>query len=397
MLRHFHSYVIRFQNHAQNQRISCAPRQIRRRRRSFRPVDTMTWTYAAWLLLPENTTFADFADRTATGERYVAARDLLYLPVYALALLALRCCFERLVSTRLAAALLIVPSARTAPEPNGSLERAYCGGCVRPGGDEIARLSKRLDLSEKRLRTWFRRRRNRDRPDLLAKFKETSWRLFFYALAFAYALATLTGTPWFWDTRACWTGYPFQPLQDATRRYYMLEGGFYLSLLVSLGRDNRRKDFAEQVVHHVATVSLIVFSYVSNFVRVGTLVMLVHDVSDVLLEAAKCAHYARRRRTADRLFAGFAVVFIASRLVVYPRVVLYGTLVLSREVVRRPFAGFCALNALLLVLQCLHVFWAYTILRMAWKMRAAGGQLEQDDRSDVEEVSSGEEEEEVES
>lgn len=37
-------------------------------------------------------------------------------------------------------------------------------------------------------------------------------------------------------------------------------------------------------VHHLATVSLISFSYVNNMTRVGILVMCVHDASDFLLE-----------------------------------------------------------------------------------------------------------------
>lgn len=38
------------------------------------------------------------------------------------------------------------------------------------------------------------------------------------------------------------------------------------------------------MIHHIATIFLIGFSYCANFVRVGTFVMLVHDSSDFLLE-----------------------------------------------------------------------------------------------------------------
>lgn len=52
-----------------------------------------------------------------------------------------------------------------------------------------------------------------------------------------------------------------------------------LSLLFS-------QDFFIMFIHHLATISLISFSYVNNMVRVGSLVMCVHDASDFLLEVS---------------------------------------------------------------------------------------------------------------
>jgi sphingoid base N-palmitoyltransferase len=51
--------------------------------------------------------------------------------------------------------------------------------------------------------------------------------------------------------------------------------------------DTKRSDFWQHFVHHLVTMALITLSWVTNFVRMGTLVMLIHDISDVPLEIAK--------------------------------------------------------------------------------------------------------------
>lgn len=48
------------------------------------------------------------------------------------------------------------------------------------------------------------------------------------------------------------------------------------------------QDFLIMFLHHLATISLITFSYVNNMARVGTLVMCLHDAADVLIEVRLC-------------------------------------------------------------------------------------------------------------
>lgn len=50
------------------------------------------------------------------------------------------------------------------------------------------------------------------------------------------------------------------------------------------------QDFKEQIIHHVATIALIGFSWLVNYIRAGTLIMLVHDASDYLMEVREQKH-----------------------------------------------------------------------------------------------------------
>lgn len=64
---------------------------------------------------------------------------------------------------------------------------------------------------------------------------------------------------------------------------------------------------------------------VRRFVRIGSLVLLVHDLSDVLLEGAKLCKYGGRETAASVTFGFFALSFLLLRLVYYPLVLIYST------------------------------------------------------------------------
>lgn len=55
-----------------------------------------------------------------------------------------------------------------------------------------------------------------------------------------------------------------------------------------------------------------------TYVRVGTLVMAVHDISDIFLELAKCLNYMKKHALAEHVFTAFAIIFMVSRLIIYP-------------------------------------------------------------------------------
>ncbi|KTF77802.1 hypothetical protein cypCar_00034410, partial [Cyprinus carpio] len=175
---------------------------------------------------------------------------------------------------------------------------------------------------------------------------------------------------------------PSPAVAGAQYWYYIVELAFYLSLLLCVSVDIKRKDFKEQIIHHIATILLMAFSYCANYVRVGTLVMLVHDSADFLLESAKMFNYAGWRKTCDALFVVFAAVFLVTRLVVFPYRIVYTAVVDSLDVFP-PYPGYYFLNGLLLVLQALHIFWAWLILRMVHKFVFLG-KVERDERSDEE-------------
>uniref|UniRef100_A0A8C1PZ82 Ceramide synthase 4b n=1 Tax=Cyprinus carpio TaxID=7962 RepID=A0A8C1PZ82_CYPCA len=252
------------------------------------------------------------------GSRRPLPRDLLLALPLALGFIMLRYAFERCVAFPLSRVLGVKDQVRLKVTPAPNLETFYTKNSRQPTQSEITSLVNQCDLTHRQVETWFRNRRNLDRPSNSKKFCE--------------CLSS--------------SGFPQQPVQDAHYWYYMLELGFYWSLLLCVSVDVKRKDFKEQIVHHFATIFLLGFSYCSNYIRIGTLVMLVHDSSDFLLEV-------RARPLMFQLYLLFAKTFLI--------IVLF-----------EPFMGYYFFNALLLLLQALHIYWAYLILRMIYKFLFLG-------------------------
>ncbi|KAI1882844.1 hypothetical protein AGOR_G00239090 [Albula goreensis] len=311
------------------------------------------WLWRAEYWLPPGITWDDMQGKE--GAHYPLPRDLLLTFPLALVFIALRYVFERLVALPLGRWMGVRDRTRVLPRPSPHLELFYTQHSRQPSQSEIISLTKQCDLTQRQLEVHL------------------------LPVAFTAGLAVLIDAPWFWDQRECWNHYPKQPISQAHYWYYLLELGFYWSLLLCVSVDIKRKDFKEQIIHHVATISLLGFSYCANYVRIGTLVMLVHDSSDFLLESAKMFNYAGWR-ICDALFVVFATAFLVTRLMMFPTKIIYTTLILSMEVFE-PFFGYYFFNALLLVLQALHIFWAWLILRMVFKF-IFQGTVEKDERSD---------------
>ncbi|XP_037539425.1 ceramide synthase 2 [Nematolebias whitei] len=338
------------------------------------------WLWWESLWLPEGISWSDLEDND--GRVYAQASQLYAALPCALCLLLVRYLFERYLAMPLANAWGIKDKVRFTAEQNPVLEKFFCSHTRNPSQMDVRALCKKTNWPQRRVEVWFRRRRNQDRPGLQKRFCEASWRGFFYLFAFLGGIWALYDKPWLYNLKEVWAGFPKQSMLPSQYWYYLLETGFYLSLLFSLTFDVKRKDFKEQVIHHIATLTLLSFSWISNFIRIGTLVIIVHDSTDVLLECAKVFNYAKWHQTANAIFVVFSVLFMGTRLVFFPFWLIHCTWVYPVEEFP-PFFGYYFFNVMLLVLQILHIYWAFLISRMVYKFLFS--QLEGDLRSDEEE------------
>ncbi|XP_026221549.1 ceramide synthase 3b isoform X2 [Anabas testudineus] len=338
------------------------------------------WLWWERLWLPRNVSWSDLED--SEGRVYAKASHLCAALPCALCLLLVRYLFERYLAIPLANVWGIRDSVRRKAEPNAILENYFCSRGQVPSQVDVTSLCKKTSWPERRVQVWFRRRRNQERPGIRKRFCEASWRGVFYFFAFVGGVLALYDKPWFYNLKEVWAGFPKQSMLPSQYWYYLVEMGFYLSLIFRITFDVKRKDFKEQVVHHIATMTLLSFSWISNYIRIGTLVMAVHDFADIPLECAKMFNYAKWHLTANSLFVVFTIIYIVTRLVIFPFWLIHCTWVYPLEQFA-PFFGYYFFNVMLLVLQILHLYWALLISQMVYKLIC--GKLKGDDRSDEEE------------
>ncbi|XP_044516063.1 ceramide synthase 3 [Gracilinanus agilis] len=341
------------------------------------------WFWLEELWLPPTIKWSDLEDHD--GLVFVKPSHLYITIPYAFLLLIIRYFFERFVAIPLAKAFGINEKVSKKIQHCPILEKFFIQSTRHPSQSDLYGLAKKCNQTVEEVEIWFRRRRNQERPCRLKKFQEACWRFTFYLFLTIAGIGFLYDKPWLYDLWEVWNGYPKQPLLPSQYWYYMLEMSFYWSLLFRLGSDVKRKDFLAHVIHHLAALSLMSFSWCTNYIRSGTLVMLVHDVADIWLESAKLFSYAGWKQTCNTLFFIFAAVFFISRLVIFPFWILYCTMIVPLYYLK-PFFSYIFLNVQLVILQILHLYWGYYVLKILRKyvMKKEMEDVRSDDEEDEE-------------
>ena len=324
------------------------------------------WDDDFWL--PPNITWKDVTNKPdGSGIRYADFNHLAYPLVLCWALVAVRLAVENLFFRPLGKWLGIKhhkPN-RSKLSPNPELEMEFRRS-QKWSHETIAKFSRKLNVTQRDVQIWLRYQRILSRPSKLDKFSETGWRFAFYASIFGYGFYVLSSKMWFYDIVDCWVNYPHHEMLNDVWWYYMIELSFYWCLFFSqfLG-DVVRKDFWSMFFHHVATIMLISFSWCCHLHRVGTLVMISCDVADIFLESAKLFHYSGVEPVANVLFALFVLVWVISRLGVFPTWILYSITVEAPQLIQY-FPAYFFFNLLLSSLLVLFIVWTYFIIKVAY-------------------------------
>ncbi|XKL59167.1 hypothetical protein PGB90_000183 [Kerria lacca] len=342
----------------------------------FGPFSDIFWHKNVWL--PPNFTWDQLEPKYEyqfTNYRHLYS----YAIPLACVILFIRLLLERYCFWPLGLKLGIKNNKPKKIQNNVTLENAYKYDSKWKHKD-ILGLAKRIDWSERQVSRWLRIRKLQGKPSKLVKFCENSWRCVYYTSSFVYGLVILWNKPWFWNMDHCWLNYPYQGVTRDVWWYYMISLAFYWSLAFSQFFDVKRKDFWQMFIHHIATIVLLSFSWICNLHRVGTLVLVIHDAADCILDGTKAVNYAKYNKLSSVLFVVFTLTWIITRVIIFPFWILKSTTMEAPYVAKMMFPAYYIFNGLLILLLILHIFWTVLIFQLAYRTWTAG-QLEGDIRS----------------
>ena len=239
----------------------------------------------------------------------------------------------------------------------------------------------------------------------ITKFGEYVFRLIYHFSLSLYGVVYFYDKPW-WDksqggTTTLWKDFPFHEIPPGMSWYYMLQCAYNVDAYISLielsvdvkfqnpfrlrmpiqlsWKPTVRGDFREMYIHHVITNCLVIGSSFFRLTRVGSMVFLIHDISDVPVDMSKLANFLKSTKTTIVCFATMVIVWAITRMTILPFVIaksiwsetylLYDGGHVDPRLYKMYFGVFFPLVVGIILL---HYFWFTMFIKIAYYLIAKG-------------------------
>lgn len=335
------------------------------------------WSPSFWLV--PNTTWADITYEHTNHE------DLLWPIPVAIAVLIIRSFILKYIFPWLGRALGVKSASCKEITPNAVLDAAY-NKCHRINQQTMIGLLKQVDMNERGIERWWRKRRVQDKPSIQDKFGQSLWRFFQYVASVAFGLFVLWDKPWLWDVKQCWYGYPaHSSLSHEIKLFCLFSITVNWTQFVSHLLDTKRKDFWLLFIHHIIALVLLNMSWICNFHRAASLVVVTLDFAECFLEAAKMAKYTNHHRLCNGIFVIFLFAWFPTRFGFYLRIIYSAIFDIPNHF--STFPAYYALCSMLMMVLCISMVWNHMVMKIAYNS-CKSGQVERDCRSSSSELQS---------
>ncbi|KAF7355398.1 TLC domain-containing protein [Mycena sanguinolenta] len=230
----------------------------------------------------------------------------------------------------------------------------------------------------------------------LDRFGEQGYAIVYFGITGAWGLRIMSQLPtWWYRTEYFWIDYPHWDMNPELKRYYLMQMAYWCQqfIVLVLGLEKPRKDYYELVAHHIVTLWLVGWSYLTNLTLIGNAVYMSMDIPDMALAISKILNYLQMENAKVVSFAVFVVLWTYFRhylnLVILHSVWTEFDLapltardwIWSAGTYLRPWMRHQIFLALAL-LQIINLFWYFLIMRILYRTIVI--RETDDDRSDDE-------------
>jgi len=161
------------------------------------------------------------------------------------------------------------------------------------------------------------------------------------------------------DIEQMWVDLPYQKQSKNIYCYYVIALSYHLHSLIDQFKYYGKPSFGDMMLHHIITIGLILFSFFNNYARIGTLVLLTHDVSDIFGALTKLTLHTKYSKLTLFNYFGILSTWIYFRLYVYPFKVINSAL---KQVPYPHHEKNKFLILLMASLVVLHIYWFITFI-----------------------------------
>jgi ceramide synthetase len=186
-------------------------------------------------------------------------------------------------------------------------------------------------------------------------------------LAADYAPPALGGSG---STKYLWLDWENQTVTEEQKLYHLISLAYHVQSLV-FHLFQTRNDFVEMLLHHLTTILLCVFSYMSNYIRFAHLVYFTHDVGDIFIYGAKIFVDTPLKVPTVACYVGMLVSCGYLRLYILPFFLIW-TAAYESQLGGVGDSGRYIGCGLLCFLQVLHCYWYVLFINMGIKLVSTG-------------------------
>ncbi len=227
------------------------------------------------------------------------------------------------------------------------------------------------------------------------RFREQFYQSFIYISTFSFGVYNYLESDFRYDWTATIKNYPHKYVSFDVKLYFMVILSMWIHMVFSLFWEKKRKDHIMMLSHHFVTITLVSISWFTHLTKIGLLIEMIFDSTDILLCVAKCVKYAKYEGLANMIFGVFVINWMFTRQYLFADIIMIFTQLKDYNDLEWdpandkyvPKSLYYSIVVLLSSLYILSLMWFYTIIKLVVKM--LNGSNVDDSRSDDEDDDTG--------